>query len=107
MRRIVQRIGEVCRGLKVRSLSADSANAFIAAPGAQIRAWRKANKKMGWGITEEEFAAIGAPSQVTDQERKAGFVGSVLFYGFGDDGTRHADAVLSGGLSWDYAVKSR
>ena len=77
MRQVVQRIRDVYRGLKARFLSADSANAFIAEPSAQIRAWRKANKKMGWGITEEEFAGIGAPSQMTEQDRQAGFVGSV------------------------------
>ena len=62
---------------------------------------------MGWGIGQEEFDGIAQPPEITDQDRKDGFVGVGLFYGFGDDESGHADAVLSGSLAWDYAVRSR
>jgi hypothetical protein len=73
----------------------------------QVRAWRKANQTMGWGIHQDEFDAIGQPPEMTDKDRKDGFVGVVLSYGFGDDGHGHADAVLSGKVAWEYAVKCR
>jgi len=79
----------------------------ILGPKAQIRAWRKVNQTMGWGIREDEFDAIGQPPEMTDKDRKDGFVGVVLSYGFGDDGHGHADAVLSGKVAWEYAVKRR
>jgi hypothetical protein len=93
--------------LKRHLFSSKSANGFIRRPGAQIRAWKRANRKMGWRIPEEAFARIGEPLEITDQERGDGFVGPALFYGFGDDGQGHADAVLSGKLAWEYAVRSR
>jgi hypothetical protein len=100
-------IKDLCRGLKAKLFSAKSANGFILSPQAQIRAWKRANQKMGWKIQEEAFANIGEPPEVTDGDRRDGFVGPVLFYGFGDDGTGHSDAVLSGKLAWEYAVQSR
>lgn len=73
----------------------------------QINAWRTANKKMKWGIREEEFDGIGSPSGLTEDDVSHGFVGAALFYGFGDDGSGHADSVLSGKLAWHYACKHR
>jgi len=73
----------------------------------QIAAWRKADRKMRWHIPEEEFETISAPPDLTDTDIGDGFVGVILSYGFGDDGKGNADAVLSGKLAWDYAVKKR
>ena len=74
---------------------------------AQIRAWHKANRRMGWGIKGEEFESIGLRLLITDEDRRDGFLGVGLFYGFGDDGHGHADSVLSGRLAWEYARKRK
>jgi len=71
----------------------------------QIKAWRKADRKMGWGITQNEFDTLKSLPTLSDENRRNGFRGAVLFYGFGDDGSGHADAVLSGKLAWEYACK--
>ncbi|MBW2015666.1 MAG: hypothetical protein JRJ01_02325 [Deltaproteobacteria bacterium] len=71
----------------------------------QVKAWRKANKKMSWGIPEDSFREIMKPLPLTEKDRAEGFVEVGLFYGFGDDGTGHSDAVLSGKLAWSYAAK--
>lgn len=75
----------------------------------QLKAWSKANNKMGWGIKNDEFEGIETllPLPLTDDDRVQGFIGSVLFYGFGDDGQGHADAVFSGKRAWDYALQRR
>ena len=73
----------------------------------QIKSWRTANRKMGWGITPEEFDMLEVLPTLTDEDRIQGFLGTALFYGFGDDGCGNADAVLSGRLAWDYALKRR
>ena len=71
----------------------------------QIKAWRRANKKMNWDIGEKEFEGIDSPPSLTDHDLEQGFVGIALFYGFGDDSAGHADSVLSGKMAWDYACK--
>jgi len=71
----------------------------------QIKAWRKANRKMGWGIREKEFAGLQEHLKITDSERKQGYIGVALFYGFGDDGWGNSDSVLSGKVAWQYAKK--
>ena len=73
----------------------------------QVKAWRKASCKMGWEITDDEFDMLEALPLLRDEDRIQGFVGTVLFYGFGDDGAGSADAVLSGKLAWEYACKRR
>jgi uncharacterized protein YndB with AHSA1/START domain len=73
----------------------------------QIRAWRKANHKMEWGILPDEFDVLEDPPLISPEDRRQGFNGTVLFYGFGDDGSGSADAVLSGKLAWEYACKRR
>jgi len=74
----------------------------------QIKAWRRANQKMGWGIDTGEFEKLGVSSPpLTDDDPMCGFIGTALFYGFGEDGRGHADAVLSGKLAWEYALKDR
>jgi hypothetical protein len=71
----------------------------------QIRLWYKANRKMNWGIKRIEFerAAASLPQTLNEEDRIKGFIGSALFYGFGDDGGGYSDAVLSGKLVWEYA----
>jgi len=71
----------------------------------QIRAWRRASKRMDWGIRRDEFQAIGTPPSLTGGDTAEGFVGIALFYGFGDDGSGHSDAVLSGKRAWLHACK--
>ena len=72
----------------------------------QIRAWRKANRKMGWGIKAEEFDHISDPPILTESDRYQGYLGPILSYGFGDDGHGNADMVVSGKVAWEYARKS-
>jgi hypothetical protein len=62
---------------------------------------------MAWGIKQEAFERIGTPPPLTDEDRQQGFIGVALFYGFGDDGSGHADPVLSGKLAWEYAQKAK
>jgi hypothetical protein len=62
---------------------------------------------MGWNITEDEFDQQEQSSPIPADEKQQGFVGTAVFYGFGDDGTGHADAVLSGELAWNYGRRRR
>ena len=55
----------------------------------QIKHWRKANRKMSWGIQNGEFDHIGDPPQLTEDDKKGGFIGIILSYGFGEDGLGH------------------
>ena len=89
---------------KGRSNSGDT---LILPAQDQIKAWRKADRKMGWGITQGEFDMLEGLPTLSDENRRNGFRGAVLFYGFGDGGSDHADAVLSGKLAWEYACKRR
>ena len=75
----------------------------------QIKAWLRADQKLGWGIDNKEFEILVAsmPKPLTDHDRKQGFIGSVLFYGFGNDGHGNSDAVFSGECAWEYAIKRR
>ena len=73
----------------------------------QIKTWRLANRKMGWNITEDEFDQQEKSTPMLDDSEQPGFIGTALFYGFGDDGSGHADAVLSGELAWNYGRKRR
>ena len=72
----------------------------------QIENWREANRKMSWGISDDEFNHIGSPPQITDKDKKDGFINIILSYGFGEDGLGNSDAVLSGQLAWEYAQKT-
>ena len=80
---------------------------FILPAEEQIKAWRRVNRKMRWAIHGAEFQAVGPPPVLTDKDRKDGFTGALLSYGFGDDGQGGADGVLSGRLAWEYALKKR
>ena len=74
---------------------------------AQIKAWKKANRKMRWGISNPEFGAIGRMPELSETDRQDGFSGIILSYGFGDDRQGYSDPVLSGRLAWEYALKNR
>jgi hypothetical protein len=71
----------------------------------QIRSWRKANRRMRWGIKEDEFDQIRGPLPLTEEERKQGYIGIGLFYGFGDDGYGNSNPVLSGKVVWEFTCK--
>jgi hypothetical protein len=73
----------------------------------QIKAWHKANRKMGWNIPQDEFDKQEVLPSLTDGSVNQEFIGTALFYGFGDDGSGNSDAVLSGKLAWDYGHKRR
>jgi len=86
-----------------------SRGAIIFPMKEQVKAWRRANQKMGWGIDNNEFEMLekSFPPPLTDNDQMQGFIGSVLFYGFGEDGHGNSDAVLSGKLAWEYAMQRR
>ena len=73
----------------------------------QIKAWHKANRKMGWNIPQDEFDKQEILPSLTDGSVNQEFIGTALFYGFGDDGSGNSDAVLSGELAWEYGRKRR
>ena len=62
---------------------------------------------MSWCIEKTEFDHIQCPPPLTEDDRRQGFIGTVLSYGFGDDGNGNADAVLTGKVAWEYACKRR
>ena len=70
----------------------------------QIRKWRQANRRMHWGIKKTEFERLTHPPSKTDA-RDGYCCGDVLCHGFGDDGAGNADAVLSGRMAWECALK--
>ena len=81
--------------------------ALILPAGEQVRAWVKANRRMKWGIERQQFERVQSPHRLTERDKMDGFTGTVLCFGFGDDGTGHADAVLSGQRAWEYVSRGR
>lgn len=73
----------------------------------QIKAWKRANRRMNWRISNKAFSNIGAAPPLNAELKDEGFMGPALFYGFGDDGQGYSDTVLSGKLAWDYALKRK
>ena len=73
----------------------------------QLKAWRIANRKMDWNIPEAEFDKQDIAPLSTDRGLNQGFIGTALFYGFGDDGFGNSETVLYGELAWDYGRKRR
>lgn len=73
----------------------------------QIKAWRKASRKMKWGVSREEFKAITPPPKLSERDIKQGYSGSVLCYGFNEKEKGISDSVLSGKLAWEYARRRR
>ena len=59
----------------------------------QIKTWRKACRKMGWRITEEEFKRVTNMPLLSEDDIQQGFIGAALFYGFGDDGSGNSDVL--------------
>ncbi len=49
--------------------------------------------------------SLGPAPHLNDKDRRDGYAGSALFYGFGDDDLGNADALLSGKQAWAYAMK--
>jgi hypothetical protein len=47
------------------------------------------------------------PPTIDEDDRHDGFIGTALFYGFGDDASGHADALFSGKAAWEYAIRLR
>lgn len=72
----------------------------------QLRCWKRANRIMRWGIDK---AARQAAQDLIRPVASApeSFIGTGLFYGFGEDGYGHADPILSGRLAWEYAKRRR
>jgi hypothetical protein len=75
----------------------------------QIRHWYKASRKMNWRISRVEFERLNAKPTptLTKEDRARGFSGLALFYGFGNNEHGDSNAVLSGKLAWEYALKDR
>ena len=89
----------------IQKLLHKSVNTYLLPVNKQIKAWRKADRKMKWGLGEAAFAAIGSPPGLSSGDLADGFTGVILSHGFGYDGEGHADAVLSGRLAWVYVRK--
>ncbi len=73
----------------------------------QLRAWRRAAGRMRWGITPAEFEAVTPPPALEGDERREGYLGAVLCYGFAPPGGKWADVVESGKQAWLYARRRR
>jgi hypothetical protein len=73
----------------------------------QATQWRKATRKMGWEIPREEFQGLDAWLQSPSSQQSLAFSGAVLCYGFGDDGSKGSNTVLSGERAWQYALRRR
>jgi len=58
----------------------------ISAMNKQIKTRRRANRKMAWGVKNEEFDNIQSPPPLSEDDRSESFIGVGLFYGVGDDG---------------------
>jgi hypothetical protein len=82
-------------------------NDFILSMQRQIEHWREANRKMAWGIKEDEFDHIADPPKITEKDKRDGFIDTILSYGFGEDGLGNSDPILSGKKAWEYANKSK
>ncbi len=74
---------------------------------AQVRAWRRANRRMRWGIPAEHFRRLPPPPELERRERREGFAGVVLCYGFGEGAGGASDPVLSARRAWEYAYRRR
>lgn len=79
----------------------------ILPPRDQVRAWRKASRKMKWGLSGEELGNIPYPPNLSEWDYKEGFAGIVLCYGFGSEESGESDPIRSGKLAWEYAQRRR
>jgi hypothetical protein len=71
----------------------------------QVKRWHKANRKMGWSISGEEFRMLESGLLSYAEDSNQAYSGKVLCYGFGDDGGQGSDSVLSGKRAWQYASR--
>lgn len=71
----------------------------------QLKHWRRANRRMGWGINASEFSAVETDADHLPSAVAEALEGIILCYGFGNDGQNNADAVLSGKFAWQYAQR--
>lgn len=71
----------------------------------QIKAWRKAARRMNWRIGDAEFEQLPSTPHLTEADLLDGFIGVILSYGFGGYGSAGSDSVHSGKLAWQYACK--
>jgi hypothetical protein len=78
----------------------------ILSTARQIKAWRKANRKMKWGIPAAELKMIEQKPSLTPEDMADGYVGTILNFGFGDDGSGNSNPVLSAKNAWNYAQKN-
>lgn len=62
---------------------------------------------MGWVIYKRDFERVNPPPSLNADDIHDGFIGSILCYGFGDDGKGNSDAVLSGQNAWQFACRIR
>jgi hypothetical protein len=96
----------IYRPLKILPVKKSQCQACLILPiERQVKAWHKANRKMGWGIKDREFADLQEPMGITESERKQGYIGTALFYGFGDDGAGNSNSIFSGKVAWEYGKK--
>ncbi|GBE00447.1 hypothetical protein BMS3Abin07_02498 [bacterium BMS3Abin07] len=94
--------------MQIRSLfHSDVQTNYLLPMEDQLYAWQAANRKMRWGIGKKEFNEIDEPPQLTKDDHDHGYTSVCIFYGFGDNGSGHADSVFSGKLAWDYACRTR
>jgi len=71
----------------------------------QVRAWRRAGRRMHWRIPAAAFRQLPAAPVLTPTDREDGFVGVILSYGFGRANENCSDAILSGKLAWERACR--
>jgi hypothetical protein len=71
----------------------------------QVRAWRRANRRMGWKIPDHAFRRLPPVPVPTPTDREEGFAGVILSYGFGGGDGDHSDTVLSGKMAWELACR--
>jgi hypothetical protein len=71
----------------------------------QVRAWRRANRRMGWKISDRAFRRLPPAPVPTPTDCEEGFTGVILSYGFGRVQADASDAVLSGKMAWELACR--
>ena len=71
----------------------------------QVRAWQRANRRMGWKIPNHAFRRLPPVPVPTPTDRAEGFAGVILSYGFGRTDGENSDAVLSGKMAWEMTCR--
>ena len=73
-------------------------NNLVLSPGDQIKVWQKTARVKWPLLTQAQQPQILQDDAVTLE--KQGWLGPLLFHGFGDDGRGNSDQVHSGDLAW-------